>query len=106
MCEAALRKIFVQTHKSYIVALQAIWKIEGNEIVLQDICPRIPLSREENERGETGLSYICQQTLNLCIGGIMVGVNIMRYTIELCKVGIVEAGILRVEQRKRDFSFI
>lgn len=33
----------------------------------------------------------------------MVGVNIMRYTIELCKVGIVEAGILRVEQRKRGF---
>ena len=33
----------------------------------------------------------------------MVGVTIMRYTIELCKVGIVEAGILRVEQRKRGF---
>ena len=33
----------------------------------------------------------------------MVGVNIMRYTIELCKVGIAEAGILRVEQRKRGF---
>ena len=33
----------------------------------------------------------------------MVGVNIMRYTIELCKVGIVEAGILRVAKKKGIF---
>ena len=64
LCARLPKEDFVQTHKSYIVALQAIWKIEGNEIVLQDICPRIPLSRGKmKEVKQAYLTYVRRHSI-------------------------------------------
>lgn len=57
---------FIQTHKSYVVALRAIRYVGNQEVVLQELQPRIPLSRRrQQEVRKAYMEYIKKHAIYL-----------------------------------------
>ena len=57
---------FIQTHKSYVVALRAIRYVGNQEVVLQELQPRIPLSRRrQQEVRKAFMEYIKKHAIYL-----------------------------------------
>lgn len=57
---------FIQTHKSYVVALRAIRYVGNQEVVLQELQPRIPLSRRrQQEVKKAFMDYIKKYAIYL-----------------------------------------
>lgn len=57
---------FTQTHKSYVVALRAIRYVGNQEVVLQELQPRIPLSRRrQQEVRKAFMEYIKKHAIYL-----------------------------------------
>lgn len=60
------RAEFIQAHKSYVVALHAIRYVGNQEVVLQELQPRIPLSRRrQQEVKKAFMDYIKKHAIYL-----------------------------------------